>query len=91
MHSAPESALAGCDNEACTSDPRLDELETFDARHFCHAYEEVMQFEDPQLVAAALEVAKRAVYRGRGLSLQVPWCIPVSKLILVIDMFGPDP
>ena len=40
------------------------------------------------MTANALEVAKRAVYRGAGLAVQLPWQLPVSKPILVVDLFG---
>ena len=35
-----------------------------------------------------LEAAKRVVYRGRGIGVQVPWVLGISKLILVIDLFS---
>ena len=41
-----------------------------------------------ETLSKRLETAKRAVYRGRGIGVQVPWILGISKLILVVDLFS---
>ena len=53
-----------------------------------NSFVQAASLDDPELAASTLEVAKRAVYRGSGLAVQLPWQLPVSKLILVVDLFG---
>ena len=43
---------------------------------------------DLSQVADKLASAKRAVYRGLGISVQLPWTFPIGRLVLVVDLFS---
>ena len=42
----------------------------------------------PEEVSSRLYAAKAAVYRGRGLAVQMPWQLPFTGLFLVVDLFS---